>query len=231
MSSSSDMPAVETFVEAGAVVEAGRLGAGARGVAAIADVAGGADVLGAGAAGRAWAIGVAPLGGSFFVERCGVSDCGATARVGEANANGITERVGDATGARGAGMISAGETTAATAETGGATGAVAFGDVGADAGPSRNRVRACPGSVVAIKAPIVTVASQAMATPNHPSPLERRTSGAPVNAKGAAASGSNAGARGDQCLARGQVGCAALATETRRASDRVRRMTSSSVSA
>lgn len=229
------MPAVETFVEAGAVGEAGWPGAGARGVAAIADAAGAADVLAAGAAGRAWATGARPFGRSFLVETCGGSDCGAVARAGAAHANGAEETAGDAAGARGGGRTAAGGITAAGAETGGATtaGRVACGDVAAvvDDGPSRKRVRACPGNVVAIEAPIVTVASQATATPNQPSPLERRTSGALVNAKGAATSGSNARAGGDQPGVRGQVGCAALGSETRRASERLRRMTSSSVSA
>jgi hypothetical protein len=236
MSSSSDMPAVETLVGAGAVGETGRLGAVTRGAAATGGVAVTVAALAPGPAGRVWTTGVTAVGATFLVETRGASACGAIGRGAEAIASGAVVGAGDATGAMGAGMMAAGRTPAAPTGSGAVGGLHAFdGDAGGaaagTAAPARKRVSACPGNVVAIDAPITTVASQATATPNQPRPLDLRASMGIASSIGTATGGSNAGDGRRQRGAVVQVGCATLASDARRGSDRARRMTSSNVSA
>src|SRR5579859_2690226 len=142
------------------------------------------------------------------------SACVAMAGAGDAVTKGATLAAGAVTEPTGAGSTGAGRSAAGVAAMDGAPIAgLAAGNAVVSAftpkAPARRRVSACPGTAVAMEAPIVTVASQATATPNQPRPLGRRAVAswaAFANAIGNATSGSNGRTGGDPRAALGQAG-------------------------
>ncbi len=197
-------------------VEAGAAGTGFVGTA----TRGGGDAAGEGAAATAaagagrddvWTAGRGPpFGATFLGARCATG--GAVAAAGGAGAGSAAAGMADSAivGTAGDGAEA---TTGGLAKAGGLTTGAAGGvaRMAATAARARACVGAWAGSVVAIKALVVTVASHATATPNHPMPPERR---ADVSAYSIGTSASRAydSTGWGQRAEAGHVGCAALAS-------------------